>query len=155
MAEEQPTTIEPVATQTPIAPVAAPAVQAAYAAAPDGSKSRGGCLTAWLVLGFLGGVASIIGYATGSSNEALAQAYGNWPSWANPAYIVFALINLASIYGIWTWKKWGLNLYYAMLIVNIVLVMAVGGPWIFGIIGAAIGAGLMYWLTNSKHEQFV
>lgn len=146
--------------QTPATPeVVSPAASAeptpvAGAVTPQTGKQRGGCLTAWLVLGFLGGILSAISYlANGAQMMAI---YGSAPTWAGWAMGLIALAQVAAFYGIWQWQKWGLNLFYGLIVVNVLLLFLIGGiPMLIGgIFGGAIGAGLMYWLTNSIKEQF-
>ncbi len=115
-------------------------------------KHRGGCLTAWLILGFIGSLVTFFTYLTGGG--AVRTAYPNLPSLMLWVYALISLGSLAAVYGIWTWKKWGVSVTVGLSILGIILNGIFGLQLIGTIIGTAIGLGILYWLIKPVWPNF-
>jgi hypothetical protein len=100
------------------------------------TRQRGGCLSLFLLVLVVFALYNLI------SSFGLQQAYQDLaaqglsvevivPSWLVPAQIVISVLTLACIYGIFTWKKWG--------VYGLVLLWAIG----LGIGAASIGIAPM------------
>lgn len=65
-------------------------------------------------------------------------------------------INIFSIYGIWKWRKWGVNLYIAIYTINLIYQFAVLSEPIqlLGILLGAFGASIYFWAIFRKWSYF-
>ena len=112
-------------------------------------KNRGGCLTAWLILGMIGSIYSIFLY---SSGRALFKSA--LPAWGMAILLVLSLLILASLYGIWLWKKWGLYGYFGLIILGLIINVMLGLNLLSAIFGAVLSGGIMYILIKPSLDQF-
>lgn len=121
------------------------------AGVPTG-KVRGGCLTAWLILGFIGGIFVFLMYAFGGNT--IQTANPNLPDWMLRFYTVVSLVSLAGVYGTWTWKKWGIYTTVGLSILGIIINMLLGLQVVATIIGTLIGFAILYWLIKPVWHYF-
>lgn len=108
------------------------------------TKSRHGCLTAWLVLMIIANAASGLIYIFGGST--VRSTFPGAPGWAFPALIVFSLVNLVCAIAIFQWKKWGFWGFCASSILVGFVNLSIGlgiGTTLGGLIGLAILYGVL------------
>jgi hypothetical protein len=106
---------------------------------PAKTKSRHGCLTAWLILMLVGSFASIILYLVGN--------YSMYPSWTVPAMIVFSVINIAIVILLLKWLKIGFWLLCANAILIFIANIIIGVP-IYTALGGLVGVAVLYGVLN-------
>ncbi|HVU14261.1 MAG TPA: hypothetical protein VHD90_23440 [Phototrophicaceae bacterium] len=115
-------------------------------------QQRGGCLTIWLVLAFIGGIFSVISYLTSTST--FIQAY---PTATSATFILLAIASALIVIGavgLWMWKRWGFYAYVAGAIVAVVANFTIG-IGLAGLVGALIGLGILWFLIRNKWDSFV
>ena len=115
------------------------------------TPERGGCLTIWLVLMILAFAASAFTYLLNSA--ALGPAFPNAPSWAFMVLGIAGIVGVVSAIGLWMWKRWGFYGYIAVAVVALVI-NAILGQLVAGIVGAAIGLGILWFLIKDKWAAF-
>ncbi len=115
-------------------------------------KERGGCLTLYLVVAFVGSLLGILGAISANSAIATLTAQGVdvsqyqvYPSWYLPASIVPVLITIVGVFGVWTWKKWGVYAIIASFVISTILSILVGS-FVMGIVGLLISAALLWYV---------
>jgi hypothetical protein len=120
-------------------------------------RERGGCLTAYLVVAVLGAVASLVLLLGAGSLNASLAAQGvdtTLPGWVIPAQIVLVIIAVAGVYGIWTWKKWGVYLLVAEWVLSTLIGVASGSGASSGAASLVLGGAVLYYLLKDKWAQF-
>jgi hypothetical protein len=119
-------------------------------------QERGGCLTVFLVLSFIGSLLGLVGTVMLSSgSNALAGTGYNFvlPSWYLPVAVISIVVHLVAIYGVWTWKKWGVYLLIAEYVFSFFITLSTNG--IAYALGGMVVSGLILWyLLKDKMEAF-
>ncbi len=121
------------------------------------TKQRGAFLTVMLVLGAIGFFESL--YAFTNTNAAQITYGPNLPSWY-PIYLVVALgLSVATVVGIWLWKKWGAYAIGASTVIGLFLQLFILKPInpnvnLFAYVGVLISAGLWFWAISRKWQYF-
>ena len=111
----------------------------------EASKSRHGCLTAFLVFMIIANSVTAIIYLFGS--DAISRALPDAPGWVFLVLAVFSVFNLACAIALFKWKKWGfwgfcLSGGFA-LVINVSIGLGVGRS-LSGLIGIAILYGVLH-----------
>jgi hypothetical protein len=123
----------------------------------NASRERGGCLTVYLLLIVIGSVFSLV--SAFSLNATLQQAAAQGiavptiPSWYAPASILPVILSLVGAVGTWTWKKWGVYVLAASLVLSAVLAV-LAGQIVTGLIALVIGGGLLWYVLRNKMAMF-
>ena len=125
-------------------------------------RERGGCLSLYLILAFLGSVFGLVALLLASGSLAAANAalvaQGAapvvLPGWYIPGEIVVIVVTLAAIYGIYTWKKWGVYLLVGTWVLNILFGVGSGTG-----LGSSLGvlvieAVLLWYVLRNKWQLF-
>jgi MFS superfamily sulfate permease-like transporter len=110
----------------------------------EDAKKRHGCLTAWLVLMFVGNSAAALIYLLGI--EGIRQRLPNMTLGAFSLLIVMFLFNLVCVIALFKWKKWGFWGACASTIVTTVVNISTGlgiGAFWGGVISVAILYGVL------------
>jgi hypothetical protein len=115
------------------------------------TPERGGCLTIWLVLMILAFAGSAFTYLANSA--ALAPAFPDAPSWTFTLLGVAGIAGVVSAIGLWMWKRWGFYGYVVVALIALV-VNAMLGQFVLGIVGAAVGLGILWFLIKDKWAAF-
>jgi O-antigen ligase len=123
-------------------------------------RERGGCLTVFLVVLTIGMPLALLFYCSqfGQLGE-LSQRYGaTLRNEIVSAQLMLSLICINQIgafvcvTGLWDWKKWG---YSGLLVAyGISVILNLMGGNVGGIVGALLGAGVLYYLVNERIEMF-
>ena len=124
-------------------------------------KSRGGCLTAYLILLIIGGVFQIIGAIRllsldKSSLPPEIAAIINSNPITNYVSIIVSVIGLIAAILIFMWKKWGVYLYVASIVINVVVTFLTNpstSSVIYSLVGAVIGLGIFYFLIRNVYKH--
>jgi hypothetical protein len=116
------------------------------------TPERGGCLTIWLVLMIIAFAFSAFNYLVNGAQVAAALP-GAVPSWAFTVLGIAAVVGVVSAIGLWMWKKWGFYGYIAVAVVALII-NAIIGLLVPGIVGAAIGIGILWFLVKDKWASF-
>jgi len=90
-------------------------------------KKRSPILEVLFWLSVLGNVLTIWSSFQQSSAMKIAQALSGTPAWLPTGRAVISVFFLLSLYGIGTWKKWGLYGYLLCLIASVVLTILGNG----------------------------
>lgn len=117
----------------------------------NGTKSRHGCLTAWLVVMIIANSATALIYLVGGQN--IRANLPDAPSWMFPVLIVFALFNVACAIALFQWKKWGFWGFVFSSVVALIVNINAGlgiGPSLFGLVGVALLFGVLNIGTTNK-----
>ncbi len=119
-------------------------------------KERGGCLTIWLVLLTLGAVMGFFGNLTTSTEEMdfLQMFIPALPPWYLPVSVVMALLNLVFLVGFWTWKRWGVYGYFALVLVNVILSLVLGFGVLIAVLSIGLGPLITYILIMNIWDNF-
>src|SRR5688500_17923755 len=110
-------------------------------------QERGGCLTAWLLVMLLANGFTVISYLFGFTT--MQQVY---PTVHPVIFVLLAglgIVNLASVYGLWTWKKWGFYLFAISASVVLVINLSIGIPILPALLGL-VGIGLLWLLLRNR-----
>ncbi len=130
------------------------------ATAPSGTpvRERGGCLSLYLILAIVGAVFGLLAVlGTGSVNAQLAAAGQptiDLPSWYIPAQVVLIVITLVAIYGIFTWKKWGVYVLGATWVLSLIASLAGGQSVVTSLVVLVIEAALLWFVLRGKWALF-
>jgi hypothetical protein len=114
------------------------------------TKSRHGCLTAWLVVIIVANSATTLTYLLAS--DAIRQTLPNIPEWAFPVLIVFSLFNLVCAAALFKWKKWGFWGFCVSSVVALGVNLSVGFG-IFTALSGLIGIVLLYAVLQIGKEN--
>ncbi|MEP7290920.1 MAG: hypothetical protein ABI835_04010 [Chloroflexota bacterium] len=115
------------------------------------NQERGGCLTAWLAVMLLANAAAGVSYIVGIST--MQQVYPNVSSVIFLLLAGLAVVNLVSVYGLWTWKKWGFYLFIATASVALLINISMGIPLSTSLFGL-IGIGILGILLRDRWQYF-
>lgn len=115
------------------------------------SNERGGCLTAWLALMLIANAATAFYYIT--SGSALQQAFPSTPSWMFLILAALGIVNLISVFGLWTWKRWGFYLFIATSLVALVINLSLGLSILSSLVGL-IGVAILWFLLRDKWQSY-
>ncbi|HEX4203045.1 MAG TPA: hypothetical protein VHZ51_02380 [Ktedonobacteraceae bacterium] len=128
--------------------------QSSSSAVDDYKPDRGGCLTTWLVVAGIVNVLLLILTFIGLGVVKTISAL-------DIVGIIFNVLVIVAIVGMWRWKKWGYYLLLGMFIGSIVLRIftLLGSSGSFGyLLGTIVGGGIvlliMYLLVRDKLEYF-
>jgi hypothetical protein len=116
-------------------------------------KSRSGCLTAWLVIMFIGVIpALLIMFIT---PQETMQKCCNIPGWYKYFMLVTSTVYMLSIAGIWMWKRWGFYGVIAIFFINYSTAFLIGINLTRGAIRDLIGPIILYILLRPvwKHLE--
>jgi hypothetical protein len=95
---------------------------------PPIKKQRGGWLTAWIVLMMIHGIfaAFLVLYLR-------EQKGGASPVWVLLVLFALATAHVIAALAIWEWKRWGLIVYAAAIVVSMVVGLILTGTqlWVF------------------------
>ena len=113
----------------------------------NSARERGGCLSLYLILAFLGSVLGLVSVLTlNAANAALvAQGVTAIPGWYIPALVVEIILTLVAIYGMYTWKKWGVYLLVGTWVLSIAIAQAGGVSSVGTSIGTIVIEALVLW----------
>lgn len=117
----------------------------------EASKSRHGCLTAFLVFMIVANSATVIFYLFGS--DAISRALPNAPGWVFIVLAVFSAFNLVCAIALFRWKKWGFWGFCLSGVVALVINVSIGlgvGRSLSGLIGIAILYGVLHIGKDNK-----
>lgn len=101
-------------------------------------RTRGGCLTAFLVAMLVLNPLTSLYYIF--AGEALRRAVPAFPSWAVPLFAVGSILNVVFALAVWRWQRWGV---YGFL-VTALLTFAINAiyvgilPGLLGVLGPVI-----------------
>lgn len=105
----------------------------------EGAKKRHGCLAAFLIVAIL--LNAITAFANLAAGDKITETLPDAPGWGLPLLAVLGLVNIASLVGIWMWKKWGffgmVGSSVAAVFVNLAMGLGVI-PALMGLVGIAI-----------------
>lgn len=119
-------------------------------APPPEARSRGGCLTAFLVaMMIINPLVAILYLAAGS---AIAKNLPDAPTWAMPVLGIFCIVNLAGAIALWRWKRWGFYAFVVSTIVALVVNIIIGLP-AHQIIAGPVGVIILYGLVRRVWDQ--
>ena len=91
----------------------------------QGQSARGGCLTSYLVLGFVGAGLSSLTYLVASST--ISQRLPTIPQWVVPFYELWSIADMVFLLAIWNWRKWGVYGHVGLVLVgNVVNALTLG-----------------------------
>jgi len=121
-------------------------------------RQRGGCLSLYLLVAIFGSVLGLLAVsganALNAQLAAAGQAVVDIPSWYVPAEVALIVLTLVAIYGIFTWKKWGVYLLIAQWVISL-LVNIVGGQGLgTSIVSLLIQAALLAFVLRDKWALF-
>jgi hypothetical protein len=74
-------------------------------------RTRGGCLTTFLVLMILFNVAVPAYYLV--AGHQVRRLNPNFPTWGPTLFVLMGVINLICAIGVWRWRRWGVIGYGA------------------------------------------
>lgn len=119
---------------------------------------RGGCLTAFLVVAFLGQIASIFIALSlqsdinslSSSVRASASSEVGFAQMIVYFVIIVAVIGLVCIWGLWNWKRWGYYGIIALYVIGAILNLVSGS--IPTAVGSFVGLGVLVYLMRDKAD---
>ncbi|MCA9908642.1 MAG: hypothetical protein KC519_08345 [Anaerolineae bacterium] len=115
-------------------------------------RERGGCLTVYLIVLAAAaglGIVSILGLA---SNPRSAEVI---PSWIVIFVVVLAIVQIASVVGIWSWKTWGIMaLAASMIISNLVQIFTGLGSLAMNIVQLVVQPLLLFVVLRDKMHEF-
>jgi hypothetical protein len=120
-------------------------------------RERGGCLTIWLWLTLFGYFYSLLFTSAVLNQLQQALASGRLPVLTWLMALIFIAGSLSSIvwlYGIWTWKRWGVFGMLGLTGVQLVAATFSGIITLDMLIGGALGAAIFYWLIKPKWAYF-
>ncbi len=113
--------------------------------------ARGGCLTVWLLLMLAANAFTII------SNIINLQTYQQFYPNASPFFFIllagFGVVNLLSVYALWTWKRWGFYLFVASALVVLGINLVIGIPIFIALFGL-LGVAILWLLLRSRWPAF-
>ncbi len=119
-------------------------------APPPAERSRGGCLTAFLIaVMIINPLVAIMYLAAGSL---IQKGLPDAPSWAMPVLGIFCIVNFASAIALWRWKRWGFYGFLVSSIVALVINIIIGVP-AHQIIAGPVGVIILYALLRSVWDQ--
>ena len=125
---------------------------------PTPVRERGGCLSLYLVLAIFGSVLGLLAVSgLGAVNAQLAAngvGVTPLPSWYVPAEVVLIVATLVAIYGIVSWKKWGVYLLVVLWIAGLVVTVAGGQSIVTGLVTLLIEAALLALVLRNKWALF-
>ena len=124
-------------------------------------KSRGGCLTAYLILLIIVEVVGIIGTIRllsldKSSLPPEIASVMNFDPITSYVSIIVSVLGLIAAILIFMWKKWGVYLYVASIVINVVVTFLTNPDTksvIYSLVGAAIGLGIFYFLIRNVYKH--
>ena len=117
-------------------------------ASPE-TRSRGGCLTAFLiVMMIVNPLVAIMYLATGSAIQRSLDA----PSWAIPVLGIFCIVNFVAAIALWRWKKWGFYAFVVSSLVALVINIMIGLP-LYQVVFGPIGVVILYALLHKIWDQ--
>ena len=108
------------------------------------TKSRHGCLTAWLVLMIVANSGSGLFYLL--RGHTVRQSLPSAPGWAIPVLIIFSFFNLVCAIALFQWKKWGFWGFCFSSVVALGINLSAGlgiGMSLAGLIGIAFLYGVL------------
>jgi predicted nucleic acid-binding Zn ribbon protein len=111
-------------------------------------RKRTGCLTAFLIFGFIVGLREIIRYLIWF-NAFLAK-YGENFYFS----LLLAVINLVIYIGIWKWKKWAVEAWIIVGVVRIFYIFAYGKFLTLAIISFLIDFGFIILVIRPNWKHF-
>ena len=117
---------------------------------PEFNPKRGGWLTTFLILMFIGNPVSLIFLFAASLIKNLSK---NSPIWVIPVLGVSSIINIICAIGIWKWKKWGV---YGLVITTLIVVatnISIGISINRALLGF-IGLAIIIFLVNPLWKYF-
>lgn len=100
----------------------------------------------------LAGVYSLYSYTLGA--EAIKAALPNMPSWVFTPFALLVLLNLVSVFLLWTWKKLGFYLIIASSVIAVLLNGMIGLGGIVTIIFTLAGVGILYLAMKPVWQNF-
>ena len=124
-------------------------------------KSRSGCLTAYLILLIIGQVLGIVGALSivllnkDHVPQEMLSLINNNPM-TNYISILISVIGLIAAILIFMWKKWGVYLYVASIVINVVVTFLTNpstSSVIYSLVGAVIGLGIFYFLIRNVYKH--
>jgi hypothetical protein len=129
------------------ASVSVPYQKAPPKAPPVVKPTRGGWLTAAIVIMAIHGVFNLVALLSYRKAE-----YTNIPPWLYAAAIFVALATIVSAAGLWFWKKWALYLYVVMTFVSLGLGLIVF-PSMIAAIYNIIPLGILGAILQSQRKM--
>lgn len=114
-------------------------------------QERGGCLTIWLLFMVVANTLTALYYIFGLST--MQQFYPNVSSVLFLLLAACCAVNLISVYGLWTWKRWGFYLFIASTLAVLAINLAVGLP-VFTALTGLVGLGIVWLLLRSRWTSF-
>lgn len=109
-------------------------------------KQRGGCLTTYLLLtAFSGVVTMLLFFFTPATRQTLQRDLAFF------ALVGGGIGNLATVIGLWRWKKWGFTVYVVTNILQVIVGLWAGWSWlmILPVIGSI---AILYTLLQPKWQ---
>ncbi|HET8913019.1 MAG TPA: hypothetical protein VFN23_16210 [Ktedonobacteraceae bacterium] len=133
----------------PLAPVAGSAEIKETTSINPANRSRGGCMTAWMILGIIGASISLIAYLLAFLGSFVTNKT-NVPSFI---WLLFALISIGGIVGyslLLGWKKLGFYLVLGYVVAGFLLAIPFG-LWDYRSIAPIIVLGIFYfWMQRTN-----
>lgn len=110
---------------------------------------RGGCLSWWLGVSFVVSILALF-VILGSSAQLTRHGFG---------YLIFfgvaaVGINLACLYGIYQWKRWGVYGFAAASILSLIVSLSGSTGTIRDLFTPLIQIGLLWFLVHDKWDYF-
>ena len=90
----------------------------------DQERTRGGCLTALLILMMIANPVAGLMYLLGGAM--IRRQMPSMPAWAIPVLGVLCLVNLVFAVAVWKWKRWGVYALAAMAFLALVINLSIG-----------------------------
>ncbi len=112
------------------------------------TRTRHGCLTAWLIFVIICAAIVTIIYITNAGDF---MRYGHFPGWIKPAMIVLSVFDIICAIALLNWKKWGFWGFCCISLVGLIINLAIGTGVVsfFGLFGIAI----LFWVLNMGGED--
>jgi hypothetical protein len=110
-------------------------------------------LTIWLVIMTIAGIYTLYSYTLGAAS--IKATLPNLASWTLMLYAAMSLLNLISVFLLWTWKKVG----FYLIIASAIIVASINGMT-FGVLGlgaslsALLGIGILYLAMRPAWQSF-
>ena len=90
---------------------------------PVKPKERGCLLTGIIVLIVIHGIIGTAAYYAIRTQEALDRP------WLITLMVLHSILNIIAAFGIWNWKRWGIQLYAVSTAISVVVGMVSVGAW--------------------------
>lgn len=115
---------------------------------------RGGCLTAFLILGFIGNLLAIPLILFAQSAIADSPYASDAGLALSPIFLflifILSVAGIACIWGLWNWKRWGYNGTIALYVIGAVVNFVSAG--FSSIVSSFIGLGILVYLMKDKTQ---